>query len=54
MLPSDIKKEGIVWRLVKPIYGLNDASGIFWLRMKEIFKKEGLISVRGDEAFYFQ
>ena len=22
--------------------------------MKEIFKKEGLISVRGDETFYFQ
>ena len=52
-LPSEIKKEGIVWRLVKPIYRLNNAIGTFWLKMKELLKKDGLISVRGDEAFYF-
>ena len=52
--PADIKKEGIVWRLVKPLYGLKDASRKFWLRMKEIFSKEGFKSVKGDKAFYFK
>jgi hypothetical protein len=25
----------------------------FWLRVKELLKKEGLKNVTGDEAFYF-
>ena len=29
--PPDIKKEGIIWRLKKPLYGLDDASHKFWL-----------------------
>ena len=52
--PADIKKPGVVWRLVKPLYGLKDASRKFWLRMKEIFRLEGLKTVRGDEAFYYK
>ena len=51
--PKDLKKEGVVWKLKKPLYGLDDASRKFWLRVKEIFKKEGLMNVTGDEAFYF-
>ena len=27
--PKDIKKEGYIWRLNKPLYGLNDASQKF-------------------------
>ena len=48
-----MKKEGIVWKLVKPLYGLKDASRKFWLKVREIFKKEELKIVKGDEAFYF-
>ena len=29
--PPDIRKEGIIWRLMKPLYGLDDASQKFWL-----------------------
>ena len=32
MLPSpDIRKQGIIWRLKKPFYSLDDASHKFWL-----------------------
>ena len=53
-LPTDIKKEGVIWRLQKPLYGLQDMSRKFWLRVREIFKDEGLKVVKGDKAFYFK
>ena len=52
--PSDVKKEGVLWKLVKPLYGLKDASRKFWLRMKKIFEDGGLKTVKGDEAFYYK
>ena len=52
--PRDIKKEGSIWRLKKPLYGLNDASRKFWLRVREIFKALGFKVVKGDEAFYYK
>ena len=36
------------------MYGLDDASRKFWLRIKDILKQEGLRNVGGDEAFYYQ
>ena len=50
MPPKDVKKEGVVWRLRKPLYGLNDASRKFWLRVKEVFTDIGLKRLEGDEA----
>lgn len=44
----------ILWKLKKPLYGLDDASRKFWLRIKDIFKQEGLKNVSGDEAFYYK
>ena len=35
--PKDIKREGYVWKLKKPLYGLNNALPKFWLRVKKIF-----------------
>ena len=52
--PKDLKKPNIVWRLKKPLYGLDDASRKFWLRVKDVFKEEGLKTIKGDEAFYFK
>ena len=51
--PRDLKKDGIIWKLKKPLYGLEDASRKFWLRVKDIFKQKGLKNVCGDEAFYY-
>ena len=50
--PKDIKKEGIIWKLKKPLYGLNDVSRKFWLRVKNIFKELGLRKLDGDEVVY--
>ena len=50
---KDMKREGIIWKLKKPLYGLNDASRKFWLRVKNIFKKIGLRKLDGDEAVYY-
>ena len=53
--PSDIKKQEIIWKLMNPLYGLDDASSKFWLRVKDVFlNKLGLKTVEGDKAFYFQ
>ena len=38
----------------KPLYGLNDASRKFWLRIKEVFKNFGLKKLVGDEALYYK
>ena len=52
--PKDVKKESVIWKLKKPLYGLNDASRKFWLKVKEVFGKMGLKKLDGDEALYFK
>ena len=49
--PKDVRKDGVVWKLLKPLYGLDDASRKFWLRIKEIFGKLGMKVMEGDQAF---
>ena len=52
--PLDVKKQGIIWKLMKPLYGLDDASRKFCLRVKDVFlNKLGLKTVEGDKSFYF-
>ena len=51
--PEDIQKPGFIWRLKKPLYGLDDASRKFWLKIKEIFLELGLKVIDGNEAFYY-
>ena len=51
--PPDIKQQGIIWRLKKPLYGLDDALHMFWLRVKEVLMEIGLKVLEGDKAFYY-
>ena len=52
--PADIKKQGIVWKLSKPLYSLDDASRKFCLWVRDVFlNKLNLKTVEGDEAFYY-
>ena len=37
--PLYIRKPGIVWRLKKLLYGLDDTSQKFWLWVKEVMKE---------------
>ena len=53
-LPKDMKKEGKIWKLKKPLYGLNDASRKFWIKVREVFDKCKLWILDGDEGFYFR
>ena len=43
----------MIWKLKKPLYGLDDTSKKFWLRVKEVLKKIGLKEMEGDEAVYY-
>ena len=51
--PPDIRKEGVIWRLKKPLYGLDDASRKFWLWVKEVLREIELNVMEGDKAFYY-
>ena len=53
-LPAVIKKEGNIWKLKKLLYGLNNASRKFWLKIRELFDECGLKILKEDEAFYYQ
>ena len=52
--PNDIKKEGKIWKLLKPLYGLDDASHKFYLKVKETLQELGLKTLPGDDAFYYE
>ena len=44
----------MIWLLKKPLYGLNDASRKFWLKVKSVFSDIGLKILEGDEAVYYK
>ena len=52
--PKGVKKEGKIWKLKKPLYGLNDVSRKFWLKVRELFDECKLRILDGDEVFYFR
>merc|ERR1712082_495890 len=52
--PNDIKKEGVIWKLLKQLYGLDDASRKFYLQVKETLQKLRQETLPGDDAFYYE
>ena len=52
--PKDVKKQGKIWKIKNPLYGLNDASRKFCLKEREVFDECQLRILDGDEAFYFR
>ena len=52
--PKDIEKEGVIWKLLKPLYGLDDASRKFYLKVKETLQKLKLKTLPGDDAVYYE
>ena len=34
--PSNVKKPGVIWKLRKPLYGLDNTSKKLWLRVKDV------------------
>ena len=51
---DDIKKEGKIWKLLKPLYGLDDASRKFYLKVKETVQEFRLKTLPGDDTFYYE
>ena len=53
--PLDIRKErpGILWKLVKPLYGLDDSSRKFYLRVKKMFLKKEMKILPSDYAYFY-
>ena len=45
--------DGYIWKLKKPLYGLDDASRKFWLKVKETLVVLGLKMIPGDETCYY-
>merc|ERR1712002_675001 len=52
--PKDQEKEGVIWKLLKPLYGLDDASRKFYSKVRETLKNLGLNTLPGDDAAYYQ
>ena len=48
--PADQRIEGYVWKLKKPLYGLDDASRKFWLKLKDTLVALGMKMMPRDEA----
>ena len=48
---SDQRMDRYLWKLKKPLYGLDDASRKFGFKLKQTLKSLGLKVMIGDEAF---
>ena len=53
-VPKDIREDGTVWKLNKPLYGLTDAGRKFWISFKKWIEKNGYERMNGDNAFYYK
>ena len=51
--PVDIRKDWVIWRLKKPLYGLDDSSRKFYIRVKKMFINLGFEVLEGDAAYFY-
>ena len=51
--PKEVKEVGKIWKLVKPLYGLNDASLQFYNSVKSELIKLGMKQSKIDPALFF-
>ena len=50
--PRDVKKQGIIWRLKKPLYGLNDSCRNWFFSLKKCLLELGLEVTKFDKALF--
>ena len=50
--PQDIRKPGILWRLLKPMYGLEDASRQWYFTLKKTLEELGCIISKLDKCVF--
>ena len=51
--PEDQRVKGWLWKLQKPLCGLDDTSRKFWLKVKDTLVALGLRILPRDQAFYY-
>ena len=51
--PRDVKTEGMIGKLRKPLYGLRDASKFVLLKVMEWFEEAGMKRLTGYKALYY-
>lgn len=51
--PAEVRKPGILWKLHKCVYGLSDASRMWYLKVKDELIKLGAQTFGVDPAFFF-
>ena len=52
MPPKDVRTEGVIWKLKRFIYGLNDAPRAWYNKVKSEFKKLGAVLSKYDNSLF--
>ena len=52
--PANVKKQGIVWKLKKPLYGLNDSSRNWYFTLKKKLEETGFQMCSSDKALFYE
>ena len=51
--PANIKKQGVIWRLLKPLYGLVDSSRNWYFSLKKKLEEIGFLMCSFDKALFY-
>ena len=53
-LLKDVRKDRMLWRLRRPLFGLNNSSSKLWLKVNEFYSNIGQQRLEGYEAFFYK